>query len=32
MMFDGRSGQIWFGTDNNTIGRAEVSDKLDLSS
>lgn len=25
MMFDARGGQIWFGTDNNTIGRAEVS-------
>ena len=25
MMFDERTGQIWFGTDNNTIGRAEVS-------
>jgi hypothetical protein len=25
MMFDPRAGQIWFGTDNNTIGRAEVS-------
>ena len=24
MMFDKQSGQIWFGTDNNTIGRAEV--------
>jgi len=24
MMFDGRTGQIWFGTDNNTIGRAQV--------
>ena len=24
MMFDRRGGQIWFGTDNNTIGRAEV--------
>jgi virginiamycin B lyase len=24
MMFDEKSGQIWFGTDNNTIGRAEV--------
>jgi virginiamycin B lyase len=32
MMFDGRSGQIWFGTDNNTIGRAEVSRNHDLSS
>jgi virginiamycin B lyase len=26
MVFDERSGQIWFGTDNNTIGRAEVSE------
>ena len=24
MMYDQRSGQIWFGTDNNTIGRAQV--------
>jgi virginiamycin B lyase len=24
MMFDERRGQIWFGTDNNTVGRAEV--------
>ena len=24
MMFDKKSGQIWFGTDNNTVGRAEV--------
>ena len=24
MMYDDRSGQIWFGTDNNTIGRAQV--------
>jgi virginiamycin B lyase len=24
MMFDARGGQLWFGTDNNTIGRAEV--------
>ena len=24
MMYDKRSGQIWFGTDNNTIGRAQV--------
>jgi virginiamycin B lyase len=24
MVFDERSGQIWFGTDNNTIGRAAV--------
>jgi len=24
MMFDEKTGQIWFGTDNNTIGRAEV--------
>lgn len=24
MVFDDRSGQIWFGTDNNTIGRAQV--------
>jgi virginiamycin B lyase len=24
MMYDKRSGQIWFGTDNNTIGRAVV--------
>ncbi len=24
MMFDEKSGQIWFGTDNNTVGRAEV--------
>jgi virginiamycin B lyase len=24
MMFDKRSGQIWFGTDANTIGRAQV--------
>jgi virginiamycin B lyase len=32
MMFDERSGQIWFGTDNNTVGRAEVSRKGDLSS
>jgi virginiamycin B lyase len=26
MVFDERSGQIWFGTDNNTIGRAQVSE------
>jgi hypothetical protein len=26
MVFDKRSGQIWFGTDNNTIGRAQVSE------
>jgi virginiamycin B lyase len=26
MVFDKRSGQIWFGTDNNTIGRAEVTE------
>ena len=32
MMFDEKGGQIWFGTDNNTIGRAEVSKKGDLSS
>jgi virginiamycin B lyase len=32
MMFDEGGGQIWFGTDNNTIGRAEVSTKGDLSS
>jgi virginiamycin B lyase len=32
MMFDERGGQIWFGTDNNTIGRAEVSKLADLSS
>jgi virginiamycin B lyase len=25
MMFDEKSGQIWFGTDHNTVGRAEVS-------
>jgi virginiamycin B lyase len=25
MMFDEKTGQIWFGTDNNTIGRADVS-------
>jgi virginiamycin B lyase len=25
MMFDEKTGQIWFGSDNNTIGRAEVS-------
>ena len=25
MVFDERTGQIWFGTDNNTIGRATVS-------
>jgi virginiamycin B lyase len=24
MTFDKRTGQIWFGTDNNTVGRAEV--------
>ncbi|HET6779186.1 MAG TPA: hypothetical protein VFH26_09880 [Gemmatimonadales bacterium] len=24
MMFDEKTGQIWFGTDNNTVGRAEV--------
>jgi len=24
MVYDKRSGQIWFGTDNNTIGRAQV--------
>lgn len=24
MVFDDRTGQIWFGTDNNTIGRAQV--------
>ncbi len=24
MMFDKRSGQIWFGSDNNTIGRAQI--------
>jgi len=28
MMYDKRTGQIWFGTDNNTIGRATV-DKAD---
>jgi virginiamycin B lyase len=32
MMFDQSSGQLWFGTDNNTIGRAEVSRIHDLSS
>jgi virginiamycin B lyase len=32
MMFDERSGQIWFGTDNNTIGRAQVKEVKDLSS
>jgi virginiamycin B lyase len=32
MVFDERSGQIWFGTDNNTIGRAEVKEVKDLSS
>lgn len=26
MMYDERSGQIWFGTDNNTIGRAQVTE------
>jgi virginiamycin B lyase len=26
MVFDDHSGQIWFGTDNNTIGRAQVSE------
>jgi virginiamycin B lyase len=26
MVFDDRSGDIWFGTDNNTIGRAQVGD------
>jgi virginiamycin B lyase len=26
MVFEKRSGDIWFGTDNNTIGRAEVSE------
>jgi virginiamycin B lyase len=26
MVFDERTGQIWFGTDNNTIGRAQVSE------
>jgi virginiamycin B lyase len=26
MMYDKRSGQIWFGTDNNTVGRAQVTD------
>lgn len=26
MMYDKRSGQIWFGTDNNTIGRAQVAE------
>jgi virginiamycin B lyase len=26
MVFDDRTGQIWFGTDNNTIGRAQVGD------
>jgi virginiamycin B lyase len=26
MMYDKRSGQIWFGTDNNTIGRAQVTE------
>ncbi|HEX2250136.1 MAG TPA: hypothetical protein VHH32_07275 [Gemmatimonadales bacterium] len=26
MVFDDRSGQIWFGTDNNTIGRAQVNE------
>ncbi len=24
MMYDKKTGQIWFGTDNNTVGRAEV--------
>jgi virginiamycin B lyase len=32
MMYDPRSGQIWFGTDNNTIGRAQVREVKDLSS
>ena len=32
MMFDERSGQIWFGTDNNTIGRAQVKEVKDMSS
>jgi virginiamycin B lyase len=32
MMFDQRDGQIWFGTDNNTIGRAQVREVKDLSS
>ena len=32
MMFDPRSGQIWFGSDNNTIGRAQVREAKDLSS
>jgi virginiamycin B lyase len=26
MMYDERTGQIWFGTDNNTIGRAQVTE------
>ena len=26
MIYDKRSGQIWFGTDNNTIGRAQVTE------
>jgi virginiamycin B lyase len=26
MMYDKRSGQFWFGTDNNTIGRAQVTE------
>ena len=26
MMYDKRSGQIWFGTDNNTVGRAQVTE------
>jgi virginiamycin B lyase len=26
MVFDQRSGSIWFGSDNNTIGRAQVTD------
>ena len=32
MMFDEPGGQIWFGTDNNTVGKAEVSKLADLSS
>lgn len=32
MMFDERTGQIWFGTDNNTIGRGQVREAKDLSS
>jgi virginiamycin B lyase len=32
MVFDERSGQIWFGSDYNTIGRAQVTNGGDMSS